>query len=257
MYRAHCLIGRCPAQAAPTLWAPVSSRTIPRRLAEGHLNQVFSDECKFNLSSDENQVRVWRPLGERLNPAFALQRHTSPTAGVMVWGTIVYDTRAPRSHFPTRQCSATHSKNVTSPPPPHYYPYLACSIPRFVTNHAHLESFGTASWTAYEFGRTRDAFTVTVERNISGHHTEPAQRYQANGSHCEFMAILTSPKPIPKVNLVPRPKHNTAFVGFTRVNNQGEGGPPKCLGGPPVDRDRRSAHPGCRSCLVISQYTGS
>ncbi|GFU23731.1 hypothetical protein TNCV_2341211 [Trichonephila clavipes] len=49
-----------------------------------------------------------------------------------------------------------------------------------------------------------------------------AQRYLANGSHCEAMAVLTGPKPIPKVNLVPRPKHNTAFVGFTCVNNQGE-----------------------------------
>ncbi|GFW85467.1 hypothetical protein TNCV_145121 [Trichonephila clavipes] len=36
------------------------------------------------------------------------------------------------------------------------------------------------------------------------------------------MVVLTCPKPIPKVNLVPRPKHNTAFVEFTRVNNQGE-----------------------------------
>ncbi|GFW27540.1 hypothetical protein TNCV_163801 [Trichonephila clavipes] len=42
------------------------------------------------------------------------------------------------------------------------------------------------------------------------------------GSHCEAMVVLTCLKPIPKVNLVPKPKHNTAFVGFTRVNNQGE-----------------------------------
>ncbi|GFT58720.1 hypothetical protein TNCV_1360811 [Trichonephila clavipes] len=48
------------------------------------------------------------------------------------------------------------------------------------------------------------------------------QRYQANGSHCEAMAVLTCLKPLPKVNLVPRPKHNTPFVGFTRVNNQEE-----------------------------------
>ncbi|GFV61414.1 hypothetical protein TNCV_2215281 [Trichonephila clavipes] len=48
------------------------------------------------------------------------------------------------------------------------------------------------------------------------------QRYQANGSHCEVMAVLRCPKPISKVNLVPKPRHNTAFVGFTRVNNQGE-----------------------------------
>ncbi|GFV27544.1 uncharacterized protein TNCV_2596401 [Trichonephila clavipes] len=53
----------------------------------GHL---FSDESRFNLGSDD--VRVWRPRVERLNPAFALQRHTAPTAGVMVSGAIAYNT---------------------------------------------------------------------------------------------------------------------------------------------------------------------
>ncbi|GFU06458.1 transposable element Tcb1 transposase [Trichonephila clavipes] len=33
----------------------------------------FSDESRFNLSSDDNRVRVWRPRGERVNPAYALQ----------------------------------------------------------------------------------------------------------------------------------------------------------------------------------------
>ncbi|GFV53053.1 transposable element Tcb2 transposase [Trichonephila clavipes] len=91
------------AQVAPLLGAPVSSRTMRRRLAEGHLgsrcplgvlpltpthrrlrlewcpargnwtaaewNQViFSDESRFNLSSDDKRVREWRPHGERLNP---------------------------------------------------------------------------------------------------------------------------------------------------------------------------------------------
>ncbi|GFU99078.1 uncharacterized protein TNCV_1227921 [Trichonephila clavipes] len=55
----------------------------------------LSDESRFNLSSDDNRVRVWRPLGEHLNPAFALQLHTVPTAGVMVWGAIAYNTRSP------------------------------------------------------------------------------------------------------------------------------------------------------------------
>ncbi|GFX01319.1 transposable element Tcb2 transposase [Trichonephila clavipes] len=100
------------AQVAPTLGAPVSSRTLRRRLAEGHLGSrhplrvfplmpthrrlrlewcharsnwtatewiqlVFSDKSGFNLSSDNNRVRVYRPRGERFNPAFALQRHYS------------------------------------------------------------------------------------------------------------------------------------------------------------------------------------
>ncbi|GFW27485.1 transposable element Tcb2 transposase [Trichonephila clavipes] len=100
-----------------TATSPVSSRTIRRRLAEGHLgsrrplcglpltpthrrlrlqwwrargnctvaewNQVvFSNESRFNLSSDDNRVRLWRPSDERLNPVFALQRHTAPADGM-------------------------------------------------------------------------------------------------------------------------------------------------------------------------------
>ncbi|GFX06950.1 transposable element Tcb2 transposase [Trichonephila clavipes] len=56
---------------------------------------VFRDESRFNLSSVYYRVRVCRPRSGRLNPAFALQRTTAPTAGVMVWGTIVYNTRSP------------------------------------------------------------------------------------------------------------------------------------------------------------------
>ncbi|GFV03254.1 transposable element Tcb1 transposase [Trichonephila clavipes] len=54
-------------------------------------NQVdFSDESIFNISSDDNRVRVWRPCSDRLNPAFALQQLPAPTAGVMVWGAITW-----------------------------------------------------------------------------------------------------------------------------------------------------------------------
>ncbi|GFU82888.1 CUB and sushi domain-containing protein 3 [Trichonephila clavipes] len=60
-----------------------------------HKLYAVSDESRFNLSSDDNRVRVWRPRGERLNPAFALQRHSSPTAAVMVWDAIAYNTRSP------------------------------------------------------------------------------------------------------------------------------------------------------------------
>ncbi|PRD28317.1 UNVERIFIED_CONTAM: hypothetical protein NCL1_32728 [Trichonephila clavipes] len=52
---------------------------------------VFSDESKFNLNSDDNRVRVWRHRGERLNPVFALQRHTVPIAGAMVCIVIAYN----------------------------------------------------------------------------------------------------------------------------------------------------------------------
>ncbi|GFV79503.1 transposable element Tcb2 transposase [Trichonephila clavipes] len=115
------------AQVAPSLGAPVSSRTIRRRLSEGHLGSrrsvhvlpltpthrplclewcrargnwtaaewkqfFFSDEFRFNFSSDDNRVRVWRARSDHLNTTFALQRHSAPTAGVMVWGAIADNT---------------------------------------------------------------------------------------------------------------------------------------------------------------------
>ncbi|GFU39272.1 transposable element Tcb2 transposase [Trichonephila clavipes] len=114
------------AQVEPSLGALVSSRTIRRRLAEGQFGSrcptidasvwngaVHEDnglqwnatrsslatharalESRFNPSSDDKRVRVWRPRGECLNPVFALQRHIAPTAGVMVWGAIAYNTRS-------------------------------------------------------------------------------------------------------------------------------------------------------------------
>ncbi|GFV55729.1 transposable element Tcb2 transposase [Trichonephila clavipes] len=54
-----------------------------------------SDESRFNLRSDGNRVHVWRHRGERLNPAFPLRRHTTSTAGVMVWGAIAYNAWSP------------------------------------------------------------------------------------------------------------------------------------------------------------------
>ncbi|GFW09703.1 transposable element Tcb2 transposase [Trichonephila clavipes] len=95
-----------------------------RKLGCSGMEQVvFSDESRFNLSSDDNRVRVLRLRGERHNAAFALQRHTAPTADGMIWGAIAFNTRSPlvlirgtmaaqRIHFSTRQCSA-HTARVS------------------------------------------------------------------------------------------------------------------------------------------------
>ncbi|GFU78468.1 transposable element Tcb2 transposase [Trichonephila clavipes] len=89
---------RCPLHGLP-LTPTHRCLRLERHHAQGNCtaakwNQVvFSDESRFNLSSEDNRVRVLRPRGERLNPAFALQRHTTPTAGVMEWDVIAYNTR--------------------------------------------------------------------------------------------------------------------------------------------------------------------
>ncbi|GFT33598.1 transposable element Tcb2 transposase [Trichonephila clavipes] len=70
--------------------------SFTRRPGSGRPRQTVIEKTAtfdgFNFSSDGNRVRVWRPRGEHLKPAFALQRHTAPTAGVMVWGAIAYNT---------------------------------------------------------------------------------------------------------------------------------------------------------------------
>ncbi|UYV60607.1 hypothetical protein LAZ67_1001647 [Cordylochernes scorpioides] len=56
---------------------------------------VFSDESRFCLSSDSRRVRVWRRRGERSNPAAIVERPTVRQRGIMVWGSIAYDSRSP------------------------------------------------------------------------------------------------------------------------------------------------------------------
>ncbi|GFS80633.1 transposable element Tcb2 transposase [Trichonephila clavipes] len=85
------------ARVQPTaLSATIQAQRALGNWTAAEWNQVvFSDESRFNLSSNDNRIRVWGPRGERLNSAFALQRHTAPTAGVMVWGANAYNTRSP------------------------------------------------------------------------------------------------------------------------------------------------------------------
>ncbi|GFV03402.1 transposable element Tcb2 transposase [Trichonephila clavipes] len=55
---------------------------------------VFRDESRFVLGIDDNRVRVWRRPGERYNYPHTVLRHIARTAGVMVWGSIAYDSRS-------------------------------------------------------------------------------------------------------------------------------------------------------------------
>ncbi|GFV24965.1 transposable element Tcb2 transposase [Trichonephila clavipes] len=56
---------------------------------------ICSDESKFSFGGDKNRIRMRRPRCERLNLAFALQRHTTPTTGAMAWDAITIDTWLP------------------------------------------------------------------------------------------------------------------------------------------------------------------
>ncbi|GFV30756.1 transposable element Tcb2 transposase [Trichonephila clavipes] len=108
-----CVVRKCPLhedEAHDVINSPVIDKT------------TTSDESRLNLVSDGNRIRVWRTRGKRLDPVFALQRYTTPTAGVILWVAIAYNTRSPLEPFfnktmlgLTRQDCL---RNVTTPPWP-------------------------------------------------------------------------------------------------------------------------------------------
>ncbi|GFX93642.1 transposable element Tcb2 transposase [Trichonephila clavipes] len=88
---------RRPGSGRPRQTSRQEDRHIVRNACvQPAASSAAIDGYRFNFCSDDNRVRVWRPRGERLNPAFALQRHIAPTAGVIVWGAIAYNTMSPQ-----------------------------------------------------------------------------------------------------------------------------------------------------------------
>ncbi|GFY22256.1 transposable element Tcb2 transposase [Trichonephila clavipes] len=95
--RSDCVVRRCWDQ-----WIRGMSST--RRPSSGRPRQTSHREDTTSSSlatnpvriSDANRVRVWKPRGDAfiIYPAFALERHTAPTAGVMVLGVFAYNKRS-------------------------------------------------------------------------------------------------------------------------------------------------------------------
>ncbi|GFT70188.1 transposable element Tcb1 transposase [Trichonephila clavipes] len=77
---------------------------------------VFSDESRFVLGTDDNRVRVWRHPGERYNSP-----HTARTAGVMVWQAIAYNSR---STLIVMRGTLTSQRYVDDILRPHVGPFL-------------------------------------------------------------------------------------------------------------------------------------
>ncbi|GFV55347.1 transposable element Tcb2 transposase [Trichonephila clavipes] len=85
----------CPRQTSRRKDRHIAINARVQPNASSATIQAHSDESRFSLSSDYNRVRVWRLRAERINLAFALHRHTTPTAGMMVWGAIAYNPWSP------------------------------------------------------------------------------------------------------------------------------------------------------------------
>ncbi|GFX75694.1 transposable element Tcb1 transposase [Trichonephila clavipes] len=201
---------RCLAEGHLRSWCPL--RVLPltpnhrslrldwscarRNYTATEWNQVvFSDKSRLNLSNDDNPVRVWRLRGERVNPAFALQRYTDP------WGSIAYKARSPLILI---RCTMTAQRYVHDILQPHVLtlmqrlpgaifqqdnarPHTArlsqdclCTDTKLnwptrssdLSPIEHIGSFLMASWASHVFERTRGIITANMERNVSRHRTE-------------------------------------------------------------------------------------
>ncbi|GFU95083.1 transposable element Tcb1 transposase [Trichonephila clavipes] len=67
----------------------------PDQCGMSHIGKrLCLDESRFVLVTDDNRVWEWRHPGEQYNSPHTVLRHTAHTAGVMVWGSIAYDSRS-------------------------------------------------------------------------------------------------------------------------------------------------------------------
>ncbi|GFW38386.1 transposable element Tcb2 transposase [Trichonephila clavipes] len=207
---------------------------------------VFSDESRFFFGTDDNHVRVWRHPGELYNSL-----HTANSAGLflnsLTWAIFQQDNARPHTarvaqdflrHFQTLSWPA-RSPNLSSVE--NVWDQLKRQMPSCHSVHD-LELAVQDMWALLPQDNIRCLINSTPDRVAAciaagggptrycscpvfmSLHTlySTAQRYHANGSHCEAMVVLTCPKPIPYGYLVSRPKRNIAFVGFIQVNNEVE-----------------------------------
>ncbi|GFT49997.1 transposable element Tcb2 transposase [Trichonephila clavipes] len=54
---------------------------------------LFTDECRFSLSSDSHRILIWRERGSRNHPSNIIERDRYGGRGVLVWAGILLDSR--------------------------------------------------------------------------------------------------------------------------------------------------------------------
>lgn len=102
---------------------------------------VFSNESWLCLGTEDHCIRVWRTACGHYNPSFTIWQHKSPTAGMMVWGAIVYDSC---SSLVVIGGTLTAQQYVQEILWPHVLPFLA-GYPRAIFQQDNV-CLHTAGW---------------------------------------------------------------------------------------------------------------
>ncbi|GFX39733.1 transposable element Tcb1 transposase [Trichonephila clavipes] len=76
---------------------------------------VFTDESRICLQHHDGRIRVWRHHGERMLNSCVMNRHTSPSPGIMVWGGIGYHSHNPLVRIAKILNSQHHISEVLEP----------------------------------------------------------------------------------------------------------------------------------------------
>ncbi|UYV63751.1 hypothetical protein LAZ67_2005502 [Cordylochernes scorpioides] len=141
---------------------------------------VFSDESRFLLCPDDRRKRVWRRLGQRVNPGLTVEHHTGPQQGVMVWGAISFDSRTPLVVIPGTLRAQRYVDDILRPV---LWPFLSRHPGlTFQQDNARphtarvtmdcLQSFRTLPWPA----RSPDLSSIEHIWDVMGRRLQPSRK---------------------------------------------------------------------------------
>ncbi|GFW46184.1 transposable element Tcb2 transposase [Trichonephila clavipes] len=72
---------------------------------------LFTDESRFNLSSDSHRILIWRERGSRNHPSNIIERNRYRGRGVLVWGGIMLGSRTDLHIFDAGSVNGTRYCN--------------------------------------------------------------------------------------------------------------------------------------------------
>ncbi|GFW54668.1 transposable element Tc1 transposase [Trichonephila clavipes] len=128
----RCLLHRRMRSRVPLHSIPLTANHRWLRLQWAHEHRAWqadwhqfalSDESRFNLWDHEGRIRVRHCVGEHCLPECVIERHSSLTPRVMVWGAISYDGQSNLLRIQSNLSSNRYFREVLQP---EGVPFLQC-----------------------------------------------------------------------------------------------------------------------------------
>ncbi|GFU58772.1 retrovirus-related Pol polyprotein from transposon 17.6 [Trichonephila clavipes] len=242
---------------------------------------VFSDESGFNLWDHDGRIRARRSAGERCLPEFVIARHRRLTSRVMVWGEISYRGRSDLL-YELRLISIATAQHMQLLPWPAYSSDMSpiehvwdlvgrrlARDPRPAASKDKLLLRIQAIWNSVPQADIKNLFDSSTRGLLATDHVI-LNHGQVTWTTTELAPSLLTTIPHQREDVSALDRFNVhrcptrrvfSGTGLELVTRQAtirylnhsataatnmtySWSPPKGLGNPPVDRDRRNAYPG-------------